>query len=627
MKHRISAAVAGAATLAATTAGIVLLGATAANAAAPPWEPDSANEAGTIAFFNSSGVQINHGNVSDAPFAAYAVGSALPRACDTKAKLEYALPDPGNSKPATWTVAGVSAIANSFPVSGSPSDISSLSATTPVVKGAAIDSTIETDIFQLPNTGPTGDADGASGCPYAANVSLCTNASYENLYQIRLVSTDGNSDSATYDAADILVNGATGAWTQVFGSTIATTTSVVATPNPQGAGASVTLAATVTDADASAPAGTVTFTSGGATLGSSSSFSGSGVATATTTALPQGNDTITATFVPAASTFTGSSGTTSEHINAPVPGTTTTLGISGDSTTGTDAILSGTVSPATAGGTVSLFDGSSTTALNSSPVAVTSGAYTFTLTGGFAAGTHSVVAKFTPADPTQFAASQSAPVGFNTILGAAAGSTCSQTGSKCSDTQTIEGTIPTGTLVISTPYTDANPLNLGTLALSADGTEWTGSAAFKCITITDASSGGSPFVASALANPLSQVPGTGNPAQNTTNSSTTINGENVGLTNLVLSAAGGTTVTCPDGSTPTESYTGGRTVANNPAANGVSPSDTGSAGLGGSTPHTIITGSAGGEGTVAYDGTLTLNAPTSTAAGTYKGTVIFTVTD
>lgn len=625
MKRRFSATVAGAATLA-TAAGIVLLGVTAASAAAPPWEPDSTNEAGTIAFFNSSGVQITSGQINSTPFAAYAVGSALPRSGDTSAKLEYALPDPGNNKPATWAVAGVSASANSFPVSGAPATIPS-SASTPVVQGSAIDTSVESDVFSFPNTGPTAYADGESGCPYSATLAGCTNANYENIYQIRLLSSNGSSDSSTYDAADILVNGANGTWTQVFGSAISTSTTVAASPSPQSFGGSVTLSATVADADGSTPAGTVTFTSGGATLGTSSTFTAGGVATANTTALPQGDDTITATFVPSSTNYTGSNGTTVEHINAPVPGTSTTLGITGDSTTGTDAILSGSVSPSTAGGTVSFFDGTSTTPINSSPVAVNSGNYTFALTGGFAAGTHSVVAKFTPGDPSQFGPSQSAPVAFNTIQGAAAGSTCSQTGSHCSDTQTIQGTIPTGTLVISTPYTDANPLDLGTLALSADGTEWTGSAAFKCITITDASSGGSPFVASALANALNQVPGTGNPAQNTTNASTTINGENVGLTDLALSAAGGVQVTCPDGTTPTESYTGGRTVTNNPAANGVSPSDTGSLGLGGATPHTIITGSAGGEGTVAYDGTLTLNAPTSTAAGTYKGTVIFTVTD
>jgi hypothetical protein len=356
----------------------------------------------------------------------------------------------------------------------------------------------------------------------------------------------------------------------------------------------------------------------------------------TTTALTHVGSpySVTAVFSPTGTTYSGStSSALTQTVGAAATHTVTTLGISGDTTTGTDATLSGTVTPSAGGnGTVEFFDGGSGApntggtplAISGGPTAtVTGGDYSATLTGGFAAGPHHVVAVFTPSDST-YAKSTSNEVDFNTIQGAAAGSTCSQTGSQCSDTQTIEGEIPTGTLVISTPYTDTSPLDIGKLALDSTGSYWTGSAAFKCITITDASSGGSPFVASALANTLTQVPGSGNPAQNTSGAATSINSENVGLTNLALSAA---PIVCPDGSTPTQSYTGTRTVSSNPAANGVPLADTGSAGLGGSTPHQIVSGQAGGEGTVAYDGTITLNAPTSTAAGTYKGTIVFTVTD
>jgi hypothetical protein len=361
----------------------------------------------------------------------------------------------------------------------------------------------------------------------------------------------------------------------------------------------------------------------GGVLGGALSFSTSGLSAGlhSVTVIQANTTQYPGTTVSATATF---------HVTVPVPATHTTLAVTGNTTTGTDAALSGTVTPVAGdSGTVAFYDNGSSTPLTvtGGTIDLTTGNYSATLAGGFSAGSHSVVAKFTPSDPTAYGPSSSSPVAFSTLATAPAGSTCDQTGSSCTDTQTIEGTLPTGTLVISTPYTDASPLNVGTLALSTDGTYFTGFASFKCITVTDTTSGGSPFVASAVANTLTQVPGTGNPAQNTTNSYTTINGENVGLTGLAPS-----TGTCPDHSTPKNTYFGEAsspssiTASTNPAAQGVVPTDHGTAGLGNGS-HVILTGSSGDDGTATYDGTLTLNAPTSTAAGTYKGTVIFTVTD
>jgi hypothetical protein len=253
------------------------------------------------------------------------------------------------------------------------------------------------------------------------------------------------------------------------------------------------------------------------------------------------------------------------------------------------------------------------------PVSAT-GTYSATITAGFAAGTHSVVATFIPTDATKFESSSSAASPFFTA--APAVGICAATGSNCTDTQSIEGTIPTGTLVISTPYNGSvNALNLGTLALNPNGTAWTGSAPFQCIRVTDSSAGGSPFVASAIASTLVQTPGSG-----PTTGVRSINGQDVGLTALGLSP---TTEACPNGAAaPVQSYDGAATPTNNPAAAPpAAATDTvGTAGLG-NTPHTVLTGSAGSEGTTTWDGTLTINAPTSTDAGLYTGTVIFTVTD
>jgi len=61
-----------------------------------------------------------------------------------------------------------------------------------------------------------------------------------------------------------------------------------------------------------------------------------------------------------------------------------------------------------------------------------------------------------------------------------------------------------------------------------------------------------------------------------------------------------------------------------PAANGVNPTDTAGGGLKAG-PHTFAQSSGGGDGTASLFGTITLNAPVQTEAGTYNGTITFSV--
>lgn len=604
MRTRFSAVAAGAATLLAS-AGIVLAGAGVANAATPPpYEPDPFSQ-GTISFYDASGNQITSGSINDDPMAAYAVASQTLRAGDIVAQLQAAQPNPTKTTDA-WSVDTLSST-TAYPVTTGPSNIQTMSQTHPVVTGASSDLTLADFIAEFPND-PAHDS----------------NTSYQNLYQLRLYTgSPAGQPSPAYAAADVLVSGNT--WTQVYPTVKSnTTTTVASSKNPSYNGDTVTYTATVSGG--SSPTGTVAFTDNGTTISGcgSQALSSGGTATCSTSYSSPGSHTIVATYS-GDSNNNGSSGQLTQQNNAPATPTTTALSSANASSAqaGDPVDFSATVSPSAAAGSVSFFaDGSTTAITGCNNVAVSGGAAACHDAAGFTQGSHSVVAKFTPTDATQYQASQSAPLSFFTNAKAASGSTCSQTGSNCTDTQTIQGTVPTGTLVISTPYTDTNPLDVGTLALNPAGTEWTGSATFRCITITDSSSGGSPFIASALANPLSQVAGTGNPAQNTSNAYTAINGENVGLTGLAPS-----TGNCPDGSAPVNSYTNAITATDNPAADpAVSPSDGGSAGLGG-TPHQILKGTSGGVGTATYDGTLTLSAPTATAAGTYKGTVVFTVTD
>lgn len=307
------------------SAGAVF-GATAARAdTTPVWEPDP-SAVGTLNFFDASGNPLTRGSISDVPFAAYAVGDHLPRPADTKAILEFSQPNKNQSNPANWNVAGISSLATSFPVTagaGVPTSISSLDSSHPVYTGSNTDNSLEQDIFAFPNTGPSGDSfDGASGCAYSGTVAGCTDANYENLYQIRLITTDGSDNSLTYDDADIMVDGATGTWSQVYPAPFvaANTTATTLSPSPASPttqGTSVTLTATVTASDDSTPAGSVQFKEDGTAIGTPVSVTPTDAdhetATYTSSAFNPGQHTFTATFSPTDGTSYG--GSTSDDLS------------------------------------------------------------------------------------------------------------------------------------------------------------------------------------------------------------------------------------------------------------------------------------------------------------------------
>src|SRR3954471_18919184 len=82
-------AVTGIATLLVT--GLLVVAGGSARAASPPWDPDPSSVGG-LKFYNSSGTVITHGNLTDAPFAAYVQGTSQVRAGDDKATLSGYLP-------------------------------------------------------------------------------------------------------------------------------------------------------------------------------------------------------------------------------------------------------------------------------------------------------------------------------------------------------------------------------------------------------------------------------------------------------------------------------------------------------------------------------------------------------
>jgi hypothetical protein len=333
---------------------------------------------------------------------------------------------------------------------------------------------------------------------------------------------------------------------------------------------------------------------------------GSGVATTTTSFGTTGAHNLSAVFTPTdTSSFSASTGTFDLAVNPPATPTTTSLAVTQDGVAGHDVKLVATVSPSSAAGSAAFFDNGSATAIPGTVTQAPAGTYTLDLSSGLGAGGHSIVAKFSPTDVTQFQASQSAPQSF--VLQPPASDTCARTPSPtdpdqrtngCVDPQQIQVTVPAGSLVISTPYTD-HALVLPDMHLTTNATMLTTSGTFDNIVVTDTRSGDLPYTISALCGPLSA------------SATKIINGENVGLTNLNAVPSGG--------------FAGSVTPHDNTAASPpVDPSDTGSAGLGGATAHAVLDTNHG-LGTLTVSGTLTINAPTSTLPGTYTGTITFTV--
>ena len=581
---------------AATIAGVgVMAGGGAAFAAGgggptPPWESSiSPAPLGSITFYNAQGQVVTGGSITANGLAAYAVASApFTTPGYTKATL-FAFTPVAGQNPGTWSGEGLG-LSTTYPNAAAPGEIGTTA--NPVETNNGSDTSLASYIATFPN--------------------VQTTAGYVGLYDIRMkLSGAGLPVPTAYYDTVISVNTTNNTWSVDFPDfTQNTTTTLSATPpSPQTTPASpVTLKATV----APATSGTVSFWSGSTQVGTTQTVTATnGVATVTTTP-PVGDTPYQAIFTPdiGSADIGSASSTLTYHVGAPLDVTSTTLAQTGGGGPAGAVSFTGTVSdttnPATpVTGTVSLFDNGSATPFASATIGA-GGAFstTFTYTS---AGTHSVVATF--AGNTTQAGSSSAPVAFAETAPAC---------TTCNDTQTIEGTVPAGTISISTPYTPTNPLNLGTLALNAAGTFYSASASldtgtgdvpgvnFNGITVVDTQSGNLPWTVSALSSNLSD--GTGHPGG-------TISGENVGLTNLAPVFVSGNAIQAGDVN-----------VTNQPAAAPpVGPTDTGSLGLGGTAAHVIATDTAQPVGTVGINGTVTLNAPTSTEAGTFTGTITFTI--
>jgi Bacterial Ig-like domain (group 3) len=410
-------------------------------------------------------------------------------------------------------------------------------------------------------------------------------------YSFKCTNSAGFVDLGTFVGTITFVAAAgsnNGTYTNTTPAPATATALAVAPASPQTFGTSLTLTATVTGPGTTV--GSVAFMDGATLLGTSATNAG-GVATLTNSTLPVATHSLTAVFTPTNATL-GAPSTSApvSFVITGVPATPTTTTMSVTPTSGPALVpvaVSATVTPATAVGTVNFLDGTSVIGTGPVVAGAASASVSFTV-----AGLHSLTAQFVPTNPANFAPSTSPVVPFT----ATAATTPS-------DPQNVKATVAAGTMTITSPYHTGNPFNLGTLALNTAGTQLSMSASFGTITITDGRAGNLAWTASVTSTDFTGELSALNK----------INGENLGLTALSGTYTPGNAL-----------QLGSVTFTDNPAASpAVSPTDAGSLGLKNG-PH-VFAHATNGSGSVGINGTLTLNAPTSTAADTYDAIVTFTI--
>jgi hypothetical protein len=585
-------------TLAAGVLSLALAG-TASASGPPPWEPDG-NSVGGLIFYNAAGQQITGGNITTTPLAAYAQGTATIRAGDTTATLYGYLPVDGQS-PGQWSGEALSG-STTFPNAAAPGAIGT--SPLPLVTGASGDETVAQLTQDFPNTDTSSDG-------------------YAGMYVLRLkTSGPGLQQTGTYDSVDIQVTGtetggiwSSGTWSVVYPVPSLTTTStgLTASPtSPQTAGTSVTLKATITPA---AP-GTVQFEVGTTPIGSPVTVAG-GTASIATTTLPVGTDSLSAIYTPAQfSAYSGSTGDASYTITPP-PAAATTTALAVDPGTGpalTSVSITATVTnnvtsadvPAGSGSVAFYDDGATDSSgdITSNSIllgteAIGSGGQAVLSYGEFAQGTHYIAAEFVPTVVSPPVLDSSEAAGGSSYVASAP--------LYAPASQTVDVTIPAGTITITTPYSSTNPFELGTAALNADQTAFVASAPFGSssnpqdgVTITDTQAGDQSWTASATAGNF------------TDNNADIINAQNLTFTSVTPSYIVGNALQTGD-------------VVTNDITNTAvyPPGASGHDGLAGG-PHQFAT-AANGDGSVYIYGQLTLTAPTSTPANTYTATLTFTI--
>lgn len=621
MKLNLKAALAGVVTAGIAGGGLFALAAPASAApSAPPWEADgnAAPPYGNLTFYDPAGNQVTSGTGDLASPFAYVVAGTAADSGATKATVSFYNPGSnGSSLPANWTgTQEGNTTSFSPPPTGTPADL------------VAFANNSKGTVYPV--------------APTTANITqwLSTNnanaAPYANIIQVRLADSgpSGGNAPGTYWETDIgynttgsamLVDGTNvpaNGWAQLFPFVTATTTSLItsATGGHLISGNPITLTATVPTGDA----GAVQFYDNGTFLADSAVNTATGQATYSYTPAV-GSHPYTASFIPGDSpgdetganstsaTIIGGSTSSAVTVSDTPPQTATTTTLSANSTSvssGTPVTFTSTVSAADStnpAGTVEFVYNSSAIS-GCSSVAVNPPASATCTTSSLPAGDDSVTAVFTPTS-NSYATSTSSPPVVVTVTPPA--NTCTYGANDsaplttpCADQQNVTVTINPGTITITTPYSSSNPFTLPAMTLSSDGSYFQTSATFPATTlpnsqqivVTSTLAPAYAWTLSVSATPIGPIPASG-----------------LGLTNgAVLNSSG-------SGAYP------GVVTFHNIAALNPSPADSAGTGPGlSSAPQQWATSTAA-DGSAEMNGTLTLLAATSTPAGTYTGTITFSV--
>lgn len=375
----------------------------------------------------------------------------------------------------------------------------------------------------------TADGTGANNFSGASIANLRSTAagsfSANGVYKIRFNCFGASSVTDYYETTmnyTFGVSNTEGAYSIVVPARATATALSVSPVSPVEQGTAVTLTADVTPiSGADNATGSVEFYDGAALLGTDTSLTAAGVGDYTTSGLSVGAHSLTAKYVPASGTFsTSSSPATSYTVNAVAARPTTSV-VSATPLTGAAYTTSVTVTcdvtptTGTAVGSVVFRYGTSTlgSATTGTPNA---GATRYSITTSALPGTANYSCAFTG----------TAPYGDSSSSNVVSGNYANQGAEP--DEQTVTVVIPTGVLTITTPYTPAAPLSLGTAVLDATDSTYSSSATFGTpgsgpgqgyITVTDTRAGNLGWQASLIAGAFS-------------NGTSSFGGNHAGLTNL-----------------------------------------------------------------------------------------------
>jgi LPXTG-motif cell wall-anchored protein len=353
----------------------------------------------------------------------------------------------------------------------------------PVVAGTSV--TLNAAVAPTTATGTVQFMDGATalGSPVTTSAGLAS-------MPVSTLAVGTHSLTAVFTPDTAAFTGSTSAAATlvVVAAATPTTTTLDVTPtSPQVHGTALTLTATVAPADA---VGSVQFLDGTTVLGSASVVAGQ--ASITNSTLATGSHSLTAKFVPTdAAAFTASTSAAVPFTisTAPATPTTTTLAVtpsSGTANQNENVVLTATVSPTAAPGSVKFLDGTFVLAT----VPVSGGTASFT-TKALGLGVHTLTAQFVPTNSADFAGSTSDPVtltvqqgstgapGVSLVVKDAAGATVSDGatlagGAKLSVTadgftsgETVTITVQSTPVVLATVTADGSGVITTTVTLPA----------------------------------------------------------------------------------------------------------------------------------------------------------------